>query len=63
MMFIHSETGVSIVGMTHGLLFLAYALLVVIDREHFGWSWGFVALVILTGPVGAIIVLERLRHV
>lgn len=63
MMFIHSEAGVSIVGMTHGLLFLAYALLVVIDREHFGWSWGFVALVILTGPIGAIIVLERLRHV
>ena len=62
MVSIKSETGVSIVGMTHGLLFLVYAALVVIDREHFGWSWGFVALVIFTGPIGAVIVLERLRH-
>jgi len=63
MMFTHNEAGVSVVGATHGFLFLAYALLVVRDREAYGWSWGFVALAILTGPLGAIVVLERLRHV
>jgi integral membrane protein len=61
-MFLRSEAGVSIVGMIHGLLFLAYAYLVVVDRQAFGWSTRFVVLAILTGPVGAIVVLERLRH-
>lgn len=62
MMFSGNESGVSLTGAIHGFLFLAYAILVLRDREHFGWSWGFVALVILTGPVGAIVVLERLRR-
>ena len=61
MMFTHNETGVSITGMIHGLLFLAYAVLVLKDRDVLGWTTGFVALAILTGPIGAIIVLERLR--
>ena len=60
MMVRHNEAGVSIVGMTHGILFLAFALLVVKDRESFGWTWLFVAVAILTGPIGAILVLERL---
>lgn len=62
MMFTHNETGVSITGMIHGLLFLAYAVLVLKDRDVLGWSTGFVALAILTGPIGAIVVLEKLRH-
>ena len=60
MMVRDNEAGVSIVGMTHGILFLAYALLVVKDREIFGWTWLFVAVAIITGPIGAILVLERL---
>lgn len=63
MMLAHSEAGVSITGAVHGALFLAYALLVLRDREVFGWSLGFVAVAILTGPIGAIVVLEKLRHV
>ena len=62
MMLSHNEAGVSVAGAIHGLLFLAYALLVLRDREVFGWSWAFVAVAILTGPVGAIVVLERLRR-
>ena len=62
MMLTHNEAGVSAVGMMHGLLFLAYALLVVKDREDFGWSWTFVAIAVLTGPLGAILVLEKLRR-
>ena len=63
MMLVHSEGGVSISGAVHGALFLAYALLVLRDREVFGWSLGFVAVAIFTGPIGAIVVLEKLRHV
>lgn len=62
MMISGSDAGVSVAGMIHGLLFLGYALLVVRDREVLGWSWGFVALAVLTGPVGAIVVLEHLRR-
>ena len=61
MMFTHNEGGVSVLGMIHGLLFLAYAIIVLKDRGIFGWSLGFTALAILTGPIGAILVLERLR--
>lgn len=63
MMLSHNEAGVSVTGAIHGFLFLAYALLVLRDREVFEWSWGFVAVAILTGPIGAIVVLEKLRHV
>lgn len=62
MMLTGNEQGVSIVGAIHGILFLAYAILVVRDRETFGWSWGFVAAAVLTGPIGPILVLERLRR-
>ena len=62
MMLTDNEKGVSIAGAIHGVLFLGYAILVLRDREHFNWSWGFAALAILTGPIGAIIVLEKLRR-
>lgn len=61
MMFIDSEKGVSIVGMTHGLLFAAYAVLVWMDHKDYGWSTGFAVLAVFTGPIGAILVLERMR--
>ena len=62
MMVVGSENGVSVVGSLHGLLFLWYALLVLSGRSEMGWSWTFAVLVIGTGPVGAIVVLERLRR-
>lgn len=62
MMISHNEAGVSIAGAVHGMLFLAYAGLVLLDRESLGWSWPFAALAILTGPLGAIVVLEKLRR-
>ena len=62
MMVAGNDSGVSAVGLLHGLLFLWYALLVLSDRNEMGWSWAFAVLVIATGPIGAIIVLERLRR-
>ena len=62
MMVTHNETGVSVAGAIHGGLFLWYALLVWRDREPLGWSLGFAIVAVLTGPIGAIIVLERLRR-
>ncbi len=61
-MAMHSEGGVSVIGAVHGLLFLAYAVLVWAWRDALGWSTRFAALAILTGPVGAVVALERLRR-
>jgi integral membrane protein len=57
---LHSERGVSVLGMTHGLLFMAYAALVLAVRKGQGWSGGFTALAIIGGPVAALFVPERL---
>ena len=62
MMIVDSESGVSVVGLIHGLLFLWYTLLVLSDRVELAWSWKFAVLVIVTGPIGAIVVLERLTR-
>ena len=61
-MVMGSESGVSVVGMIHGLLFLAYAVIVFRDHRDLGWTTGFMLVAILTGPIGAIVVLERLRR-
>jgi integral membrane protein len=58
---LHSERGVSVLGTAHGLLFLAYAALVLAVRKGQGWSWGFTALAIIGGPIAALFVPERLR--
>lgn len=62
MMATGNEAGVSVVGMIHGLLFAAYALVVWMRREALGWSTRFAVLAIVTGPIGAIIALERIRR-
>ena len=40
-MVMGSESGVSVVGMIHGLLFLAYAIIVFRDYRDLGWTTGF----------------------
>jgi integral membrane protein len=62
MMLVESESGVSVVGAIHGFLFLAYAFLVFRDHKTFGWTTNFMLLAIVTGPIGAVVVLERLRR-
>ncbi|MBW3594140.1 MAG: DUF3817 domain-containing protein [Actinobacteria bacterium] len=62
MMVTANEQGVSIVGAIHGFLFLVYAIFVIRDREQLGWGWAFVAVAVLTGPIGPILVLENLRR-
>ena len=61
-MFAHNEGAVSIVGAVHGFLFLAYAVLVWMDHDDLGWTPTFSVVCIVTGPVGAIVVMERLRR-
>ena len=51
-----------VVGFFHGLVWLAFVSMVVLIREAIGWSWGYTALVVLTGPIGGILVFARIRR-
>jgi hypothetical protein len=57
-----SAVGTAIFGSLHGMVFLTFAGMVVGLRQAMGWTWGYVALAILTGPIGAVIVYGRLRR-
>ena len=51
----------AVVGFFHGLVWMAFVAMTVLIREDIGWSWGYTALVILTGPIGGVMVWWRLR--
>ena len=51
-----------VVGFFHGLVWLAFVAMVVLIREPIGWSWGYTALVVLTGPIGGILVFTRIKR-
>jgi hypothetical protein len=44
------------------MLFLLYVVMVLAGRGTLRWSWGYTVLVIATGPIGAVLALERLRR-
>jgi hypothetical protein len=57
-----SRPGTVVFGSIHGLVFLAFCGMVVGIRAEMGWTWGYVALAILLGPIGAVLVYSRLRR-
>jgi len=57
-----SATGTALLGSIHGMVFLAFAAMVVGIREAMGWTWGYVAWSIVLGPIGAVMVYARLRR-
>jgi hypothetical protein len=52
----------AVVGFFHGLVWMSFVAMVVIIRSDIGWSWGYTALVIVTGPIGGVMVWWRLRR-
>jgi len=57
-----SAIGTALLGSIHGMVFLAFAAMVIGIREAMGWTCGYVALAILLGPIGAVMVYARLRR-
>lgn len=50
-----SDAAVSVVGLTHGLGFLALVLLTILGVQARHWGWWFPAAVVVTGgPLGSI---------
>ena len=57
-----SVAGKALAGFVHGLVWLAFVAMTVIIRPDIGWTWGYTALVILTGPIGGVLVFIRIRR-
>lgn len=53
-----SDTGITVLGPIHGVLFLAYVLLTLLVREEQGWNLGQTLVVIVASaiPFGAFVV-------
>jgi len=58
----HSDVGVAIAGFFHGLIWMAFVGMLVFIRADIGWTWGYTALVVATGPVGGVLVFARLKQ-
>jgi Domain of unknown function (DUF3817) len=52
----------AVIGFFHGLVWMAFVAMTVIIRPDIGWTWGYTALVVLTGPIGGVLVWWRLRR-
>lgn len=61
-MIARSSIGVRVVGSVHGLVVLGFAAMVLMIAGPMRWSWRWVVAVLVTGPIGAILVYERIRR-
>ena len=59
---LHNAIGTKVMGFFHGWIFLAFAAMILFITRPMGWTWRFAAIALLTGPVGAILVYERIRR-
>lgn len=51
----------AVIGFFHGLVWMAFVAMTVLIREDIGWTWGYTVLVVVTGPIGGVLVWWRLR--
>lgn len=57
-----NHVGIRIVGTLHGMIFLGFAAMVLMIARPMRWTWLYVAVVIATGPIGAVLTYERIRR-
>jgi integral membrane protein len=55
-----NDIGTKLTGAIHGQIFLLFAAMVFGVRKPMGWTWGFFAVAVLTGPIGAVVVYSRI---
>jgi hypothetical protein len=58
---LHNRIGTMLVGSVHGMIVLAFAGMVFGIHRALHWSLRYVAFAVCTGPIGALVVLHRLR--
>ena len=54
--------GKAIVGSIHGMIWLTFCAMVVMITKDIGWSWKYSIAVIVLGPIGGLMVFERIRR-
>jgi hypothetical protein len=59
---LRNHVGTLLVASVHGMISTAFGLMMLGIFRPMRWTWRFVALAICTGPVGAVIVFERVRR-
>ena len=59
----HSTIGLALMGSIHGMVFLAFSAMTFGLYKALGWSTRFLIAAVVTGPVGALLVFEKLRRV
>ena len=57
-----NRVGTLLLGSVHGMIVMAFAGMVLLIFRPVGWSLRFALVVIITGPIGALVVFERLRR-
>lgn len=57
-----NDVAKAIIGSIHGLIWLAFVAMTVIITPAIGWSWLYTAVVVVTGPIGGLMVFTRLRR-
>jgi hypothetical protein len=57
-----NKTGTTVFGALHGLIFLAFAAMVVMITRAMQWTLLFAAIALVTGPLGSLLVYERIRR-
>src|SRR6478752_7224607 len=54
--------GRAITGSVHGMVWLTFVAMVVMITSDMGWTWKYSIAVIVLGPIGGIMVWERIRR-
>jgi integral membrane protein len=57
-----NKIGTVLFGSLHGMIFLAFAGMVVLIRREMEWSWPFAVVGVVAGPLGPLLVYERIRR-
>ncbi len=57
-----NKPGTAIFGSLHGMVFLGFAAMVVMITRSMDWGWLFAAVALFTGPLGSLLVYERIRR-
>ncbi len=58
----HNDIATKITGFFHGWIFVAYAVMVVWIWPSMRWRWYWIPIALLTGPVGGVLVYEKIRR-
>ena len=57
-----NAAGKAITGSIHGMIWLTFVAMVVMITTEIGWSWKYSIAVIVLGPIGGVMVWERIRR-